>query len=97
MEGANLHHSPSRFREGMGKVSPLLNLFLIVLLFFGAKRISELARSIGKGTREFRKGISEGGTEDEAQVEEDRKEKDEKEPLLSGKVRETPLTTLGYY
>ena len=60
------------------KVSPLLNLFLIVLLFFGAKRIPELARSLGKCTRKFRKGISEGGTDDEAQVEEERKEKDEK-------------------
>ena len=73
-----MHHSPRRFRGGMVKVSPLLNLFLIVLLFFGAKRIPELARSLGKGTRKFRKGISEGGTDDEAQVEEERKEKDEK-------------------
>jgi sec-independent protein translocase protein TatA len=47
----------------------LLILLAIILLFFGAKRIPDLARSLGKGTREFRKGISEGATEDETQEE----------------------------
>jgi sec-independent protein translocase protein TatA len=37
----------------------LIILLSIVLLFFGAKRIPELARSLGKGTREFRKVASE--------------------------------------
>jgi sec-independent protein translocase protein TatA len=37
----------------------LIILLSIVLLFFGAKRIPELARSLGKGTREFHKGASE--------------------------------------
>jgi sec-independent protein translocase protein TatA len=37
----------------------LVILLSIVLLFFGAKRIPELARSLGKGNREFRKGASE--------------------------------------
>jgi sec-independent protein translocase protein TatA len=36
----------------------LLIVLLIILLLFGAKRIPQLARSIGSGTREFRKGIS---------------------------------------
>ena len=36
----------------------LIILLSIVLLFFGAKRIPELARSLGKGTREFRQGAS---------------------------------------
>jgi sec-independent protein translocase protein TatA len=36
----------------------LLILLVIILLLFGAKRIPQLARSIGSGTREFRKGIS---------------------------------------
>ena len=47
----------------------LIILLGIILLFFGAKRIPDLARSLGRGTREFRKGISET-TEDEAQEEE---------------------------
>jgi sec-independent protein translocase protein TatA len=37
----------------------LIILLTIILLFFGAKRIPELARSLGKGAREFRKGASE--------------------------------------
>jgi len=31
----------------------------IILLFFGAKRIPELARSLGRGKREFHRGASE--------------------------------------
>lgn len=37
----------------------LLIILAIILLFFGAKKIPELARSLGRGTREFREGISE--------------------------------------
>ena len=37
----------------------LIILLSIVLLFFGAKRIPELARSLGRGKREFHKGASE--------------------------------------
>ena len=42
----------------------LLIVLFIILLLFGAKRIPQLARSIGSGTREFRKGIS-GAYDDE--------------------------------
>ncbi len=62
----------------------LIILVGIILLFFGAKRIPDLARSLGKGTREFRKGISES-TEDEAHEEEERKHKSQEEnPSLNG-------------
>ena len=37
----------------------LLILLAIILIFFGAKRIPELARSLGRGKREFHKGASE--------------------------------------
>ncbi len=36
-------------------VSELLVLFFIVLLFFGAKRIPEVAKALGKASREFKK------------------------------------------
>ena len=36
----------------------LVILLVIILLLFGAKRILQLARSLGSGTREFRQGIS---------------------------------------
>lgn len=35
----------------------LVFLLAIILMFFGAKRIPELARSLEKGSREFRKGL----------------------------------------
>jgi sec-independent protein translocase protein TatA len=38
-------------------------LFLIVLFVFGAKRIPEIGRSIGKGITEFKKGMREVETE----------------------------------
>ncbi len=37
----------------------VLLIFLVVLLLFGAKRLPELARGVGKGIREF-KGAVEG-------------------------------------
>ncbi|MEO6331037.1 MAG: twin-arginine translocase TatA/TatE family subunit [Gemmatimonadaceae bacterium] len=36
----------------------ILLIMLIVLLLFGAKRIPEIAGSMGKGIREFKKSIS---------------------------------------
>lgn len=33
-------------------------LLLIVLLLFGAKRIPELAKGLGSGVREFKRGVS---------------------------------------
>ena len=38
-------------------------LFLIVLLIFGAKRIPEIGRSIGRGIQEFKKGMREVETD----------------------------------
>ena len=37
----------------------LIIVLTIILLFFGAKRIPELARSLGRGKREFHRGASE--------------------------------------
>lgn len=36
----------------------LILIFLVVLLFFGAKRLPELSRSLGKSLREFKKATS---------------------------------------
>jgi sec-independent protein translocase protein TatA len=43
--------------EGFG-IEKILLILLIVLLLFGARRIPELAASMGKGIREFRKSLS---------------------------------------
>ena len=45
----------------MGSFGPLeiILIFLVILLIFGAKRIPEIARGIGKGIREFKDATSE--------------------------------------
>lgn len=40
-------------------VPELLVILLIVLVFFGSKKIPELAQGLGKGIREFRKAARE--------------------------------------
>ena len=41
---------------GIG-VQELLLIFGVILLLFGAKRIPEIAKSMGKGIREFKSAI----------------------------------------
>lgn len=45
----------------MGSFGPLemILIFLVVLLIFGAKRIPEIARGLGKGIREFKDATNE--------------------------------------
>lgn len=43
----------------------LIIILVVVLLLFGARKLPELARSLGASAKEFRKGISEGADEDE--------------------------------
>jgi sec-independent protein translocase protein TatA len=52
----------------------LLIVLVIILLLFGAKRIPELARGLGTGMREFRKGTSGSYEKDELEGEKDREE-----------------------
>lgn len=42
-----------------------LIVLLIVLLIFGARKLPELARSLGSSAKEFRKGIEEGSKKDD--------------------------------
>ena len=43
----------------------LLIILAVVLLLFGAKKLPDLARSLGASAKEFKKGIEEGGTEED--------------------------------
>ena len=43
----------------------LLILLIIILLFFGARRVPELAKSLGVGARELKKAASEDDDEDQ--------------------------------
>ena len=49
--------------RGVG-TQELLIVLLIVLLIFGARKLPDLARSLGASAKEFRKGIAEGSEDD---------------------------------
>lgn len=55
---------------GAGEITLIL---LIVLIFFGAKKIPELARGLGKGIREFKDATKEIKNEIEEGVKEEKK------------------------
>jgi sec-independent protein translocase protein TatA len=57
---------------GLESPTHLIIVLVIVLLLFGGKRIPELAKGLGTGVREFRKGFESGFEEED---------KDEKERL----------------
>lgn len=43
----------------------LIIVLVVLLLLFGAKRLPEIARSVGKSSKEFKKGMREGATDEE--------------------------------
>ncbi len=50
------------FRQiGPGEI---IVVVVVLVLFFGARKLPELARSIGASAREFRRGIEEGSADD---------------------------------
>jgi sec-independent protein translocase protein TatA len=51
----------------LGVVGPwqIILIIAVVLLLFGGKKIPELMHGIGKGAREFKKGLSGEGDEEE--------------------------------
>lgn len=51
---------------GMGEWWPIL---IIVVLLFGAKKLPDLARSLGSSVNEFKKGMSDGVKEDKSTTE----------------------------
>jgi sec-independent protein translocase protein TatA len=44
----------------------LIIILAIVLLLFGSRKLPDLARSLGKSSKEFKKGLQEGEQDDEA-------------------------------
>jgi sec-independent protein translocase protein TatA len=62
---------------GLESPTHLIIVLVIVLLLFGAKRIPELAKGLGTGVREFKKG-AEG--EDEAELHEASDNREERNP-----------------
>jgi sec-independent protein translocase protein TatA len=60
----------------------IILILLVILIFFGARKIPELAQGLGKGLREFRKAareIQEDINEEKKQVDEPKSEKKREE------------------
>ena len=53
----------------------IILILLVVLLLFGAKRLPEMGRALGKGIREFKRSIK--GLEDELDAPEKEEKKNE--------------------
>ena len=60
------------------RAQELLIVLLIVLLVFGARKLPDLARSLGASAKEFRKGIADGS------------EPDSESPAMEASAPETP-------
>ena len=58
----------------------ILLILLFILIFFGAKKIPELAQGLGKGIREFRKAARDIQDDVEKEVKQIDKSTDEKNP-----------------
>lgn len=43
----------------------LIIVVVVIVLLFGARKLPDLARSMGASAKEFRKGLEEGTAEDE--------------------------------
>lgn len=62
----------------IGGMSPgsIILIILVIVLFFGAKRIPELARGLGRGIREFKDATKEIQNDLEDGLKDDKKKKD---------------------
>ena len=58
---------------GVGEIALIAG---VIVILFGAKKIPEAARGLGRSLREFKRGLDETGTKDE----EEEKKEEEKPP-----------------
>lgn len=70
------------FIQNLGAMEIFL-ILLIVLLLFGAKRLPELSRSMGKSLREFKKATSEVEDDFRNAMKEEPEKKGEEKPAQS--------------
>jgi sec-independent protein translocase protein TatA len=58
----------------------IIIIVLIILLLFGAGRLSEIGKGLGEGIKNFKKGIADDQDEDRQEVAQDKKKKKSQEP-----------------
>jgi sec-independent protein translocase protein TatA len=73
---------------GLESPAHLLLLLLIILLLFGAKRLPEMGRSLGRSIQEFKEGLN--TKEEPAKTE----EQERPEPIEGAKEKEQTQTEL---
>jgi len=69
------HHHKEETMFGLG-MPELIIILVIVILIFGAGRISEIGGAIGKGIRGFKKSVNEPDSIDVTPDQKDKQEKD---------------------
>ena len=62
---------------GLG-IQEVLLIALVILLFFGGKKIPEMMNGLGKGVRAFKEGMNDMKKDIEEKAVEEKQEKDEK-------------------
>lgn len=55
---------------GMSSMPELLIILAIVVLLFGAKKIPDLAKGVGKGIKDFKQAMKEDEPEEKKEIEE---------------------------
>jgi sec-independent protein translocase protein TatA len=58
------------------KPEVLILLLLLLVIVFGAKKVPEIARSLGRSSSEFKKGLKEGASDTTPAAEEEKKPSD---------------------
>ena len=69
---------------GLG-AQELMVILVIVLVLFGGSKLPDLAKSLGKSMKEFKKGMSDTGDDE---LERDKREKEEQEKRIRARVEE---------